>query len=105
MRNIKIIVSFIFSLFLIQISNAQSDATKRVILIGIAGVSAEAFQYANTPVIDKLISQGAISLKTRGVIPSESGPDWVSVLSGAGPVQHGVFSNNWSLSNQAIEPT
>ena len=105
MRNIKIIVSFIFFLFLIQISNAQSDATKRVILIGIAGVSAEAFQYANTPVIDKLISQGAISLKTRGVIPSESGPDWVSVLSGAGPVQHGVISNNWSLSNQAIEPT
>jgi len=105
MRFSNILLSLVFSLFIIQITEAQQDATKRVILIGIAGVSAEEFQYANTPVIDKLISQGAISLKTRGVIPSESAPNWISVLSGAGPEQHGVISNIWSPGNQAIDPT
>jgi len=105
MRCLKIIISIVFTLFLVQISEAQADATKNVILIGIAGVSSEGFQYANTPEIDKLISLGAISLKTRGVIPSESASDWVSVLSGAGPEQHGVISNNWSPGNQVIEPT
>ena len=105
MKYLKILLSLVSCLFLIQIVEAQQDATKRVLLIGIAGVSSEEFQYANTPVIDKLISQGAISLKTRGVIPSESAANWVSVLSGAGPEQHGVISNNWNQGNQSIEPT
>jgi len=105
MKYLNILLSLVFCLFLIQIVEAQQDATKRVLLIGIAGVSSEEFQYANTPVIDKIISQGAISLRTRGVIPSESAANWVSVLSGAGPEQHGVISNNWNQGNQSIEPT
>ncbi len=85
--------------------SAQPTATKHVILIGIGGVSAEDFQYSNTPVINTLIRQGVLSLKTRGVIPTISAPDWATVLSGAGPEQHGVTSNNWSLQNQGYDPT
>lgn len=85
--------------------SAQSTTTKQVILIGIDGVSAEGFQYSNTPVINSLIKQGVISLKTRGVMPTVSAPNWATILSGAGPEQHGVTSNNWSLLNQGFEPT
>lgn len=85
--------------------SAQPTATKHVILIGIDGVSAEDFQYSNTPVINTLIRQGVLSLKTRGVMPTVSAPEWATVLSGAGPEQHGVTSNNWSLQNQGYEPT
>ena len=104
MKARKFFISIAFILLGFTIS-AQTDATKGVILIGISGVSADAFQYANTPVINKLISQGVISLKTRGVFPMVSAPNWATILSGAGPEQHGVTSNNWSLANQGIDPT
>ena len=95
----------IFFLILCSTGSAQSTATKQVILIGIDGVSAEGFQYSNTPVMNSLIKQGVISLKTRGVMPTVSAPNWATILSGAGPEQHGVTSNNWSLVNQGFEPT
>jgi hypothetical protein len=85
--------------------SAQTTSTKHVILIGIDGVSSEAFQYSNTPVINNLIRQGVISLKTRGVMPTIGAPNWATLLSGAGPEQHGVTSNNWSLLNQGYDPT
>jgi len=91
--------------FFINTISAQPNATKHVILIGIDGVSAESFQYSNTPVINNLIRQGVISLKTRGVMPSVSAPNWATLLSGAGPEQHGVTSNNWSLLNQGYDPS
>jgi len=105
MRSFKILGCLVFLLFLFKFSEAQPDAKKHVILIGIDGVSAEGFQYANTPVINSLISQGVISLKTRGVMPTVSAPNWATILSGAGPEQHGVTSNTWSLTNQGFEPT
>ncbi len=105
MQLLKQLAFFASFLFLFQQVTAQQDPTKRVILVGIGGISAEAFQYANTPSINTLISKGAISLKTRGVMPTLSAPNWASVLSGAGPEQHGVTSNNWSLSNPGFEPT
>lgn len=95
----------IFFLMLGSTGSAQSTTAKQVILIGIDGVSTEGFQYSNTPVMNSLIKQGVISLKTRGVMPTVSAPNWATILSGAGPEQHGVTSNNWSLLNQGFEPT
>jgi len=105
MRLLVILAGIIFSLTHFQTFATQSDATKRVVLIGIDGVSAEGFQYSNTPNINSLIQQGVLSLKTRGVMPLVSAPNWATVLSGAGPEQHGVTSNEWSLLNQVFEPT
>lgn len=104
MKTSHLLSTLVFLLLSITIS-AQSTATKHVILIGIDGVSDEAFQYANTPTINSLIKQGVISLKTRGVMPAASAPNWATVLNGAGPEQHGITSNSWSLMNQGIEPT
>jgi hypothetical protein len=95
----------LFFLLLITTISAQPSSTKRVILIVIGGVSSEGFQYSNTPEITSLISQGVISLKTRGVMPTRSAPNLATILTGAGPEQHGVTSNSWSLVNQGFEPT
>jgi len=105
MRSFIFLAGIVIFLFQSQKVTAQQDPTKRVILIGIGGVSAEGFQYANTPFINALISKGAISVKTRGVMPTVSAPNWATILCGAGPEQHGVTSNNWSLANQGFEPT
>ncbi len=105
MRPISLLTGIACLLIVFQQAIAQQDPTKRVILIGIDGVSSEAFQYSNTPVMNSLISQGVISLKTRGVMPTVSAPNWASILSGAGPEQHGITSNDWSLINQGFEPT
>ena len=100
--NILITISI---LLLVLTISAQPTATKHVILIGIDGVSADGFQYSNTPVVNSLISQGVISLKTRGVMPTVSAPNWATILSGAGPEQHGVTANSWSLVNPGFDPT
>lgn len=105
MRSLVWVAFFTFLILLVQTSSAQQNSVKRVILIGIDGVSAEALQYANTPVINNLINQGVISLKTRGVMPTVSAPNWATILSGAGPEQHGVTSNSWSLMNPGFDPT
>ena len=101
----KLFLILLCLLLAMHSSPAQTDPVKRVILIGIDGVSAEGLQYSDTPVIDSLIRQGTLSLKTRGVMPTVSAPNWASILSGAGPEQHGVTSNDWSLSNQGFDPT
>ena len=76
-----------------------------VLLIGLNGVSSEAFQYSQTPNIINLLQSGSISLKTRSVLPTLSAPNWSSHLSGSGPEQTGVTNNNWLPNNFAIEPT
>lgn len=102
----KVIFTLIlFFIFLLSSQAQKFSNQKYIVLIGIDGVSAEGFQYANTPVINGLIKEGCISLKARGVMPTVSAPNWASILSGAGPEQHGVTSNNWTLTNQGFEPT
>lgn len=105
MRSVIFFSVFSALLFFSTCLEAQNNQLKNVILIGIDGVSAEAFQYASHPVMDDLIKKGVVSLKTRGVMPTVSAPNWATILSGAGPEQHGVTSNNWSLLNQGFEPT
>jgi len=98
----KIFLSLLLALIL---SGGYSQNAKHVVLIGLDGVSSEGFQYARTPVMDELIRNGSLSLITRSVIPSVSAPNWATILSGAGPEQHGVTSNEWSFSNEPFEPT
>jgi len=98
----SLLFSLVMLLVLFQLSGQN---IKHVILIGIDGVSAEGFQYSQTPVMNELIRNGCISLKTRAVMPTVSAPNWATILSGAGPEQHGVTSNDWSLANQNFDPT
>lgn len=70
---------------------------KRVVMIALDGISVAGFQTARTPNLDALLSEGALSLDTRVVMPSVTLPNWTSHLTGSGPEQHGVFDNGWEV--------
>jgi len=78
---------------------------RRVLLIGIDGMGAEGFQMTATPYLKQLVQEGALSIKARSVMPTVSTPSWGSILTGAGPEQHGMTSNDWLLTSYTIEPT
>ncbi len=78
---------------------------RHVLLIGIDGMGAEAFQATAMPHLKRLAREGALSIKARSVMPTVSTPSWGSILTGAGPEQHGMTSNDWPLTNYTIEPT
>lgn len=95
---------YLLALSLLFVSCSEQPKAKRVILIGIDGVSINGLMKASTPNIDKLIYSGAISLKTRAVMPTVSGPNWGSHILGAGPEQHGITSNGWTTNNHTVNP-
>lgn len=102
-------VAFILLLFpgtfIFQHCSSDRAVSQRIILIGIDGVGISGFQNARTPTLDALARTGALSLKTRAVMPTVSAPNWGSHLLGAGPEQHGITNNGWTTSNHTLEPT
>src|SRR5690606_13258667 len=48
--------------------------------------------------LNEMMQRGAWSLNARGVLPTSSSANWASMLTGAGPAQHGVISNDWRVS-------
>ena len=74
-----------------------SAKPKRVIMIALDGISVEGYQKANTPNLDALMAEGALSLTTRVAMPSFTLPNWTSHLTGSGPEQHGVVNNGWKI--------
>jgi hypothetical protein len=97
-----IIIIIISSLILFS---CQKSPTERVILLGIDALSTDGLQSAKTPNLNRLIKDGALSLKARGVMPTVSAPNWGSMLTGAGPEQHGMTENGWTTTNYKIEAT
>ncbi|MBI2687747.1 MAG: alkaline phosphatase family protein [Acidobacteria bacterium] len=79
-------------------------AISHVLIIGVDGLSSDGVRNAATPNIHKLMERGAWTLRSRGVMPTVSSPNWMSLLSGAGPEMHGVHSNEWERSNFKIAP-
>lgn len=79
-------------------------AISHVLIIGIDGLSSDGVRNAHTPNIHSLMERGAWTLRSRGVMPTVSSPNWMSLLSGAGPEMHGVHSNEWERFNFKIAP-
>jgi predicted AlkP superfamily pyrophosphatase or phosphodiesterase len=79
-------------------------AISHVLIIGVDGLSSDGVRNAATPNIHKLMARGAWTLQSRGVMPTVSSPNWMSLLSGAGPEMHGVHSNEWERFNFKIAP-
>lgn len=105
-KHLKLIIFNLLICLLFAACNTNPDADKppMVILIGIDGMSIPGMQRAHTPVMDELIANGAVSLKTRSVMPTVSAPNWASHMMGAGPEQHAVTFNGWTTENTLIEP-
>ena len=77
---------------------------KHVIVIGIDGLSPDGIIHAETPVLDSMMKHGAFTLHARGVLPTSSSPNWASMVSGAGPEQHGITSNDWQRDARPYPP-
>lgn len=85
--------------------DAGARPTRTVIVIGVDGLSPRGVDEGVTPNINRLIEQGSHSFHARGVFPTSSSPNWASMITGAGPEQHGVTSNDWRLWSRAIMPS
>jgi hypothetical protein len=103
MKRLLTLLVLIATLFLTISCKIERD--KRVILIGIDALSADGIQVSNTPNLNRLIHDGAFTLKARGVMPTVSSPNWGSMLCGAGPEQHGITKNGWTTTNNTVEAT
>lgn len=90
------------SAFVSSTSEAERRKSKRVVLISLDGICVAGFQQAKTPNLDALLSQGALSVETRVVMPSFTLPNWTSHLTGSGPEQHGVVNNAWTLAKHKL---
>ncbi|MCB0804394.1 MAG: alkaline phosphatase family protein, partial [Bacteroidales bacterium] len=106
--NFKTIVLLVTAAVFISACGDQnskvSDEKRNVVLIGIDGMSVSGFQKARTPNLDNLARAGSISLTTRAVMPSVSAPNWASHLMGAGPEQHGITDNGWTMNSHILDP-
>lgn len=76
-----------------------------VIFIGVDALSPDGIRNAHTPNIDYLMQNGAYTLAARAVMPTNSSPNWASMIMGAGPEQHGVTSNSWEQDDYQVTPT
>jgi hypothetical protein len=84
---------------------SEAPQARTVIIIGVDGLSPRGVDVGETPALNELLERGAYSFTARGVFPTSSSPNWASMISGAGPEQHGVTSNDWRLWNRAILPS
>jgi predicted AlkP superfamily pyrophosphatase or phosphodiesterase len=74
------------------------------LILGLDGFSAEGFKAAKHPNLDRMIADGVLSLTTRPVMPSITLPNWTSHLTGSGPEEHGITSNDWTLEKHTLIP-
>jgi hypothetical protein len=77
---------------------------KHIILIGLDAFGSRGFQKAITPHMNEMVAKGAISPFARCLLPTNSSPNWTAMLTGAGPLQHGVYDNDWEIDKQLWPP-
>ncbi len=90
-----------YLLFLILLIPHSSFAQKRVVVIGLDGLSPDGIRKAPTPVLDSLMKNGSYSLNAKAVYPSSSSPNWASMIMGSSPAHHEVWSNDWKRTDIA----
>ena len=80
--------------------------TKKVLLIGVDGLSSTRLGEFNLPNHDRLIADGLYEEGTTvNSRPSVSGPGWSDILCGVNNAKHGVINNNFTGSNFNQWPT
>lgn len=52
---------------------------------------------ASTPNMDSLMAWGSHSFQCKAVKPTVSSPNWASIIMGATPTAHGIWSNQWQV--------
>lgn len=68
---------------------------QHLLIIGIDGLSVTGLDKAHTPNFDFLKQNGCYLNHVQAVLPTVSAPNWMSLIGGAPPEKHGVWSNSW----------
>lgn len=89
---------------LLALARCTAAPVQHFVVIGCDGMSPDGVLKAKSPVMRRLMKEGAWSLHARGVMPTSSSPNWASMIMGAGPEQHGVTSNDWQPDKFDIAP-
>ena len=77
---------------------------KHIILIGLDAFGTRGFQKASTPYMNKMTENGAMAPFSRCLLPTNSSPNWTAMLTGVGPLQHGVYDNDWERDKEKWPP-
>lgn len=85
-------------------SEFKPKKVKRVVVIGIDGMSVGGMLKANTPNFDQYMKEGAYSLHCRNIFPTVSSPNWAAMLMGSNATQTGVTSNDWEVDDYKLPP-
>ncbi|MFZ0932923.1 MAG: alkaline phosphatase [Bryobacteraceae bacterium] len=83
---------------------AEDTPEPHVIVIGVDGLSIDGVVTGGGPALRGLMARGAWSLEARGVMPTLSSPNWMSMITAAGPEEHGITSNGYLKRMQEIAP-
>ncbi len=78
---------------------------RTVIIFAVDGLGANVLRAKMPPHFREFQRESAYSLEARGVMPTVTFPNFASMLSGAGPEQHGVTSNDWRPDKFTIAPS
>ena len=73
--------------------NGTYGAYKHVFIIGIDGAG-RFIKDADTPNFDRIFADGAIDYTARTEVPTDSGPNWASILTGVSYFKHYIHNGN-----------
>ncbi len=85
--------------FFFSFTFSFASQNRKVLIIGIDGTRSDAFQQANTPHLDGLLSSSTYSYDSWHTGITWSGPSWSTILTGVNWNKHGVTDNNFGGSN------
>ncbi|HEY3742918.1 MAG TPA: alkaline phosphatase [Bryobacteraceae bacterium] len=90
--------------FLLTVAVARGAEVKTVVIFAVDGLGANVLRANTPPHFKEFIGNGSYSLHARGVMPTVTFPNFASMISGAGPEQHGVTNNDWRPEKFTIAP-
>lgn len=95
MKNLVLALSILL-VSLQAASLAQADEpTRKVLIVGVDGMRADALDVARTPVLDGLRQEGCWTDQALTGVVTVSGPGWSSLLTGVWMDKHGCRSNSF----------
>jgi predicted AlkP superfamily pyrophosphatase or phosphodiesterase len=95
----------LLAFFLCAASLSAAADVRTVIIFAVDGLGANVLRARMPPHFREFQRESAYSLAARGVMPTLTFPNFASMLSGAGPEQHGVTSNDWRPDKFTIAPS
>lgn len=90
--------SYYFSLCLLLLMGTGSlvqaqEKARKILVIGVDGIINTALDYATTPGVDELLTNGSFSMNGYSGVPAYSTTGWSTLLTGVGVQKHGVITN------------